>query len=848
MNRLSRVFKYSFGLWLVLGSVAAHAALITAAPAGATVVDFSQYASHEYIGVGPTDVGSLAGESILWSASPAGIMSARQSAFQTNGSWYDLTNGYAASASGLGANVTMTLQFNAGPVAQVGAFMNYCSGTTTIDCSGSLYIQALDICGNVLESQDIASLAPIVTPGQANAGGFRGISRTRNDIYALRISSSRFFAIDNLSFLRATANSFEFVPGHLYTTAPFTNKVEHYGACGSYIDSLTLPGNASDERGLAFGPDGLLYVVTSSSTNSGGFDLIAIDSSAAVHARYPGTAYVWGNLSSGDIKFGADGKVFLDGGDSLFSLAPGVSQFQNIYTTNQMFATKPLPSGNLLALSAYDLKELAPDGSVLRAITTSTSLTDARGVEYDPVTNSIYVSMLGHSGFFFQVMRFDGKNGQLLASTGFNYADKMILTPDRHLVVGSRTYPPVVLDTDLNTIGVFNNDPQMFVAQFPRRFGPRILDTRTGFASSDRHFGQLAAGQTLDVAVSGHGGVATSGVSAVALNITATNPTASGYVTVSPSGSPRPDTSNLNLRTGATASNLVVSGLGADGGVNVFNALGSIDVVADVAWSFSAAAQVTPISPARLLDTRAGFHTIDENFAGGGALTAHQRLDLPVTGRGPVPSSGVGMVFMNVTATNPTAAGYLTVWPADGAQPATSNLNFALGDTMPNLVLSRVDAAGKVSLYNSAGTTDVVVDVAAWIPSTSNITPVSPARILDTRAAATTVDGQFSGTGPLAAQTSMDLVVAGRGGIPASGVGAVILNVTVTAPSAAGYITAWQTGSLMPWASNLNFAPGQTVANLVISKLGNNGSVSLYNSAGSSDLVVDVVGWLPIEP
>jgi hypothetical protein len=72
---------------------------------------------------------------------------------------------------------------------------------------------------------------------------------------------------------------------------------------------------------------------------------------------------------------------------------------------------------------------------------------------------------------------------------------------------------------------------------------------------------------------------------------------------------------------------------------------------------------------------------------------------------------------------------------------------------------------------------------------------------------------------------------------------AVVLNVTVTNPTAASFLTVWPDGSLQPLASDLNYITGLTVPNLVIVKLGSNGAVDLYNAFGSVDVVIDVVGW-----
>lgn len=377
-------------------------------------------------------------------------------------------------------------------------------------------------------------------------------------------------------------------------------------------------------------------------------------------------------------------------------------------------------------------------------------------------------------------------------------------------------------------------------------FPTRILDTRAGATTVDQQFagiGALAGGQTLDLAVAGRGHVPASGAVAAVFNLTATNTTGPGYATAWPSGSPRPNASNLNFKAGQTVPNLVVSGLGSNGGVSLFNSTGSTDLVADAAWYFTAASQLNALTPARLLDTRAGFPTIDGRFAGGGALGAGQQLDLLVAGRGGVPANPAA-VFMNVTVTGPTTVGYITAWPSDQPRPLASILNFAPAQTVGNLVLAKVSSTGYVSLYNSTGSTQLIADVAAWMPSGAAVTALVPARLLDTRAGTTTTDGQFAGSGALGPGATLVLTVGGRGGVPASGAAAVVLNVTAVTPTGTGFMTVWPAGSLLPNASNLNVVPGQTRPNLVVVALGAGGNVSLFNSAGSTDVVVDVVGWI----
>jgi hypothetical protein len=127
--------------------------------------------------------------------------------------------------------------------------------------------------------------------------------------------------------------------------------------------------------------------------------------------------------------------------------------------------------------------------------------------------------------------------------------------------------------------------------------------------------------------------------------------------------------------------------------------------------------------------------TSDGQFDGGGALAGGATFNLTVTGRGGVPVSGVGSVALNVTVTNPTIAGYLTVWPAGTDRPLASNLNFVPGQTVPNMVIVPVGANGQVSIYANSGTVDVIVDVLGWFPTGTGFTGLTPARLMDTRAA-----------------------------------------------------------------------------------------------------------------
>jgi hypothetical protein len=214
-----------------------------------------------------------------------------------------------------------------------------------------------------------------------------------------------------------------------------------------------------------------------------------------------------------------------------------------------------------------------------------------------------------------------------------------------------------------------------------------------------------------------------------------------------------------------------------------------------------------------------------------------------VTGRGGVPASGVTAVVLNVTVVDASGSeGYLTAWPSDAGRPWASNMNYYAGQTVPNVVVTKVGTAGIVDLFNSSGSIDVVVDVAGWYgpegaSAGSGFTGVPPSRLVDTRF------GTGAALQPLGPGATLAVQVTGRGGVPATGVAAVALNVTAVNPTANGYLTVWPAGVARPLASNLNLSPSWTVPNMVFVKVGDNGMVNLFNAAGRTDVIVDVAGW-----
>jgi hypothetical protein len=158
--------------------------------------------------------------------------------------------------------------------------------------------------------------------------------------------------------------------------------------------------------------------------------------------------------------------------------------------------------------------------------------------------------------------------------------------------------------------------------------------------------------------------------------------------------------------------------------------------------------------------------------------------------------------------------------------------------------VAKVGTGGKVSIRNgSAGVTQLVADVAgyfvAWtVTAAGGVTAVTPYRLLDTRKSE-------GGTGPLAGNGTRTVATAGRGGVPATGVSAVVVNLTAVTPVMAGYLSAYPTGGAIPNASNVNFTPGPAVPNLALIKVSSDGSFTVRNgSPGMTEVVADVAGYV----
>ena len=383
----------------------------------------------------------------------------------------------------------------------------------------------------------------------------------------------------------------------------------------------------------------------------------------------------------------------------------------------------------------------------------------------------------------------------------------------------------------------------------------RILDTRTGNGAPKAPLGSNAV---LHLQVAGRGGVPASGVSAVVLNVTETSATTGGFITVYPTGVTRPTVSNLNFPKARTEANSVTVKLGTGGKIDIYNSAGSTQVIADVSGYFvgsdtiAPGGEYQPIDPIRLIDTRQpgqgpALAPADKVFVG---------LDFNNTPGDP--NAHVKAFAVNVTAVGPTASGYLTAWNGASALPATSTLNFPKGATVPNFAIvptapcafsicqGQTGDDPFIGVFNgqTSGTVNVIIDVVGFFDDGTlgdgfRFHPITPTRIVDSRIAKGVPNalspGETDVITPPASVADLDT-------------GALALNVTAVSPTASTFMTLWPDGEARPNVSNLNPAAGQTVPNAAITTLSLAEKFDVFNSLGTTNLLIDVAGSYEFYP
>lgn len=215
--------------------------------------------------------------------------------------------------------------------------------------------------------------------------------------------------------------------------------------------------------------------------------------------------------------------------------------------------------------------------------------------------------------------------------------------------------------------------------------------------------------------IDGRFAVPSSGVSAVAVNITEANPSGSGYVTAWPGDATEPTSSNLNFTTGETRAVSAIVPVGSNGTIDLaYTGTGSARLIVDVDGYYSSAGSAyVPVVPYRYFDSRT---------PGNGALPSGYYYEIEVARYGDLGPDTISGVVANTTVTDVTGAGDLVIFPNANSSssdpvtiPTTSALNFTKGQTVPNLSFITPGYGGNEDFYNqSTGSLQLIVDVMGY--------------------------------------------------------------------------------------------------------------------------------------
>ena len=396
----------------------------------------------------------------------------------------------------------------------------------------------------------------------------------------------------------------------------------------------------------------------------------------------------------------------------------------------------------------------------------------------------------------------------------------------------------------------------------------RVLDSRptSGVVTNVGLAGKFKSGwvRTFHVAnaryVGGGSAVAVpANATAVTGNLTIVNETASGTVALGPVATAKGQPDTIDFVKGDVRANNVTVGLAAGGLLQaVYRGAGgsTADVIFDVTGYFthdSSGATYHALSPGRILDTRptGGGGVVNIGLTGkfkSKVVRSFSVIGAPGLGwSSPQVPAGATAVTGNVTVTNATSNGYVSVGPTMVPVPSTSTVNVAANVNRANGVTVALHAGKLQAVWvgTTGSSADVIFDVTGYFTADQTglvYTPVYPGRYLNSSTGVGLSGGFVSGT-------SRSLTVGGLGQVPGTAAG-ISGNLSLVKPPSAGWAQVAPAIATTPSTSAVNAVVGQTVANGFDVLLSGSHKVSLIwvGKAGSkANLSLDVTGyWKPM--
>ena len=207
--------------------------------------------------------------------------------------------------------------------------------------------------------------------------------------------------------------------------------------------------------------------------------------------------------------------------------------------------------------------------------------------------------------------------------------------------------------------------------------------------------------------------------SAITGNLTVTNQSKAGYLSITPDPTTMPLSSSLNFPLGDNRANGFTAPLNASHQLSiVYSALtgATTDVILDVTGYYLpdlSGLHFFPLNPGRVLDSRPGV----ANSGLTGLFASATPLSLSAGGHWGIPS-GAMAISANLTVVNQTTRGYVAATLTADPNPATSTLNFPLGDIRANGLTVPLDGSGDLFLVfkgtSPAARTNLILDVSGY--------------------------------------------------------------------------------------------------------------------------------------
>ncbi len=216
-------------------------------------------------------------------------------------------------------------------------------------------------------------------------------------------------------------------------------------------------------------------------------------------------------------------------------------------------------------------------------------------------------------------------------------------------------------------------------------------------------------------------------IMAFAVNITAINPSANGYLVAWNPEFLDPEFSSVNYTTGKTVPNMAIvptqrdqSGypsFGLMNGPGTARTHVAIDIVGVFAKDETVGLRFTPLDPRRIIDTRTG--------TGGFKGTLGPASSRTFAASSTVATPETYTLVANTTGITPTSDTYLTVWEAGTPKPYVSNLNVSKGETAANSTFVNLSVDSTFSVFNAAGSLTMAMDVAGRF-DLHEVAPLTP--------------------------------------------------------------------------------------------------------------------------